>query len=183
MISLKQNSSYRLEQAKKLYSEGNYVASSEICDILTRAGYTSPALLHLKALRLIRIDSLDNAKRLLNRCLQSSPSFGDAWLDLGYIYAKQGHDDQALVAYYKAISIDQRCSAAYNGVAVVYARKGDSKSAADILRRSASCAWVHPSRRRKFRILLPSRNDSAMNYLFCHDVTSLQDNIYKRQAL
>ena len=133
---MEQNSDYRLKQAKQLYSEGNYVASSEICDILTRSGCTSFALLHLKALHLIRIDSLDNAKQLLNRCTQLSPSFRDAWLDLGYIYAKQGYDDQALVVYNKAISIDQKCSVAYNGIAVIYARKGDSKSAAGILRRS-----------------------------------------------
>ncbi|MBJ43084.1 MAG: hypothetical protein CMJ80_07355 [Planctomycetaceae bacterium] len=133
---MEHSSAYRLKQAKELYSQGNYVASSEICDVLTRAGEISPALLHLKALHLIRIDLLDDAKQLLGQCVHSFPSFSDAWLDLGYLYAKQGHDEQALAAYHKAISIDQRCSAAYNGIAVIYARRGDSESAVIILKRS-----------------------------------------------
>ncbi|MBB73695.1 MAG: hypothetical protein CMJ75_04170 [Planctomycetaceae bacterium] len=78
------------------------------------------------------------AKRLLQTCLRISPHQEKYWLDFAYVCVCLGDDELALSAYHKAISINVNCSSAYNGIAVIEARRGNIQSAIQILRRSVS---------------------------------------------
>ena len=85
---------------------------------------------------MIGLDRLKAAQKMLRRCLEVTPQNEKVWLDLAYVYALQGNDDQALTTYLKAISVEPKYSSAYNGVAVIYAKKGDRLSALATLKQA-----------------------------------------------
>ena len=126
----------RLDLARRLFFVELYVRSDEICDLLLKEGVLAPELLHLKALNLIRIGRLAEAKQFLLKCLKKAPENEKAWLDLAYIFSSQGGESEALEAYRKAISINPSYSDAYNGIAVLNAKMGDRRSAIKVLKQA-----------------------------------------------
>ena len=132
---MKSSTTFHFEQAQSYFSQGDYTRSNDLCDILLREGLSTSEVLHLKALNLTRFDQLENAGRFLRKCLEIDPSNEKAWLDLAYVCCNQGDDRGALTAYHRAILINPTYSSAYNGIAVIYARRKDTKSAIKILRK------------------------------------------------
>lgn len=126
----------RFPQAQSLFEQEDYQRSSELCDALLREGYRFPELFHLKGLNCIRFNQLLKAQEFLDESLALNSSNEKVWLDVAYIYAKQGSDNQALEAYRQAIDLNPYYSIAYNGVAVIHARRGDKSSAIETLQKA-----------------------------------------------
>ena len=127
-----------LNQARVLSSQQRYAESNEICDLILRADDRDVAVLHLKALNLASSGELSFAGNLLQQCSKICPEDEKVWLDLAYIYSKQGEYDLSEAAYRRSIFLAPDYSPAYNGIAVIQARKGDYKSAIATLRQAVT---------------------------------------------
>ena len=127
-----------LNQARALSSQQRYAESNEICDLILRADDRDVAALQLKALNLASSGELSLAGNLLQKCSKICPEDEKVWLDLAYIYSKQGAYDRSEAAYRRSIFLAPDYSPAYNGIAVIQARKGDYKSAIATLRQAVT---------------------------------------------
>ena len=64
--------------------------------------------------------------------VEKEPNNTEAWYELGYAYEKLNKVAEALVAYDKALEIDQNNSDALLREAVIYKNKGDENKVAQI---------------------------------------------------
>ena len=64
--------------------------------------------------------------------VEHEPNNTEAWYELGYAYEKLNKVADALVAYDKALEIDQNNSDALLREAVIYKKKGDENKVAQI---------------------------------------------------
>ncbi|MGA2599802.1 MAG: tetratricopeptide repeat protein [Bryobacteraceae bacterium] len=68
---------------------------------------------------------------------EKDPNDSESWLMLGRLQAASHNSVESIAAYKKALALDADNEDALSGLAMVYAEAGNSKDAADLLRRAA----------------------------------------------
>src|SRR5215470_5698252 len=67
----------------------------------------------------------ERAEQLFRKALEAKPAFAEAYLQLGMLYNARGEKDQALDAFQKAVSADQKSSQAHYQLSLACRRSGD----------------------------------------------------------
>lgn len=90
-----------------------------------------------------------DAASLLQTSVELNPRLARAYNDLGYIYYRQGQQDQALAAFHQATTADPTLSVAQNNLGLSYQEAGQLDLARDALRQAvaldpeSAAAWVN----------------------------------------
>ena len=79
------------------------------------------------------LGQLDDALEVALKGTWELPQYADGFAAVGRVYYKRQVLGKAEEAFYKALSVEQMCIAAYKGLAVILKDKGDVQKASDIL--------------------------------------------------
>lgn len=82
-----------------------------------------------QAVAAIKAGDLVTAERLLRQVTQSQPELAGPWVNLGQVYLQLGNDEEAGIAFRRAIAANPENCAAYNQLGVLARQMGDFEAA------------------------------------------------------
>jgi tetratricopeptide (TPR) repeat protein len=112
--------------------------------------------------------TLRQTEALLQKAVAADPKLGDAFVQLGAVYAAKGDSEQAISAYKKAIDVNPRSAEAHYRLALAYKRAGEEEKSEQELQLykqadKTETAAIEQQRReiRQFLIILKDQPQSS----------------------
>jgi tetratricopeptide (TPR) repeat protein len=112
--------------------------------------------------------NLQQAEALLKKAVGANPNLGEAFVQLGVVYAAEGNSQQAISAYKKAIEVNPQSGEAHYRLALAYKRSGQEEKSEQELQLykqadKAETAAIEQQRReiRQFLIILKDQPQAS----------------------
>lgn len=134
------NSDSAARKAKKLYESGSYSECLAAMQEIDREGlknFREEEVYHIMGNCCMQLENYKKAVEYQKKCLDISPEYFMAWVNLGVAYRKLGDDEAAFSCYETALKYDTGLSAPfYISLGAMYIEKGKPVSAATYLEKA-----------------------------------------------